>query len=57
MVWSLPSMSVDPIDKIAAKLNVLIEGIADHKMDAYSQEMLAKELVGDISEMCRGVRN
>lgn len=45
-------MELDPADKIAAKLNVLIEGIADHKMDDYNQEMLAKELVADIRTMC-----
>lgn len=38
--------------RIAAKLIVLIEGIADHKITDYNQEMLAKEIVADIKSMC-----
>lgn len=40
---------------IAAKLTVLIEGIADHKMSAYSQERLAKEIITDIRDMPDGL--
>jgi hypothetical protein len=39
-------------DRIAAKLTVLIEGIADHKMTDHSREMLAKEIVDDITQLC-----
>lgn len=39
-------------DQIAAKLVVLIEGIADHKMSNYHMELLAKEVVADIKDMC-----
>lgn len=43
-------------DQIAAKLNVLIEGIADHKMSDYSQEHLAKEIISDLCELILQVR-
>lgn len=42
---------------LAAKLNVLIEGIADHKMDTYNREMLSREIVADIKDMCCGSEN
>lgn len=40
------------VTRIAASLNVLIEGIADHKMTAYNQEQLAMQIVTDIRELC-----
>lgn len=43
-------------DQIAAKLNVLIEGIADHKMSDYSQEHLAKEIISDLCELILTIR-
>ncbi|ASZ74577.1 RF-1 peptide chain release factor [Mycobacterium phage Phabba] len=43
-------------DRIAAKLNVLIEGIADHKMSDYSQEHLAKEIISDLCELILTIR-
>lgn len=35
-------------DQIAAKLDVLIEGIADHKMDPEGRRRLGSEIVCDI---------
>ncbi|ACH62010.1 putative RF-2 protein [Mycobacterium phage Myrna] len=40
-----------PEDKIAVKLLVLIEGVADHKMDGHQRVGLATEIVGDIREL------
>jgi hypothetical protein len=44
-------------DRIAAKLDVLIEGIADHKMNSHNREMLAKEVVGDLRALMIEVRD
>lgn len=38
-------------EMIAAKLAVLIEGIADHKMMAHNIEALSKEIVSDITAL------
>lgn len=45
-------MDLDPLDMIAAKLDVLIEGIADHKMTDYNRRMLGREIIADIRDLC-----
>lgn len=45
-------MALDAIDLIVAKLTVLIEGVADHKMDDYNKRGLGREIIADIQSLC-----